>query len=307
MSGERADILPHPDVRCGRVTGARHQSVGSILAWTVTHGRWKKGGGHLCAYAAAVMTSFKFEIVLMSASASKARVSLSLSLEPSANNYNRPVSRTRSHQAASLDGRGIINRAIAKRSTPRSGPVSNLTFDSSPPFFLLYHLSTSLSRPSHAVTVEFPSKANLYFQDNQCLDTHSFPILLNGRPNGNWRFNFSSETQESFWIWLPPSPFQLGCPSCHPPPLPPTPTTAAIATRYLRPGLLSTANFSACMETWVRWLPLKKPCSSSRLLPDTFPPRLLPLINKPPSNKQTLITKRGLFSALLPAGCWVAI
>lgn len=51
----------------------------------------------------------------------------------------------------------------------------------------------------------FQSRANLYFQDNQRLDTHSFPILQSGRLNGNWRFNFWNETQESFWNWLSPS------------------------------------------------------------------------------------------------------
>lgn len=55
-----------------------------------------------------------------------------------------------------------------------------------------------LRLPTYTVADEFHSRANLYFQDNQRLDTHSFPILQSGRLNGNWRLNFWNETQESF-------------------------------------------------------------------------------------------------------------
>ena len=65
-----------------------------------------------------------------------------------------------------------------KRSTPRSGPVFNFTFDSRPPFFLLHHLSSPLSsQHTPALAIEFHSSgADLYFQDIQHLNTHSLPI-----------------------------------------------------------------------------------------------------------------------------------
>ena len=56
--------------------------------------------------------------------------------------------------------------------------------------------------------------------------------------------------------------FLLGCPLSQPP-LPP-------ATHYLRDGLLSTANFSACMETWARWLPQSTTQNALQLPPNSF-------------------------------------
>lgn len=98
------------------------------------------------------------------------------------------------------------------------------------------------------------------------------------------------------------SPLLHGCPFCHPLCLPHL--TATTTARYLRPGLLSTANFSACMEAWARWLPqLKKKNkktknSSHRPLSDTFP--LFSLITKLPSSKQTFKT-RGFILSIAPS------
>lgn len=119
--------------------------------------------------------------------------------------------------------------AIAKRSISRSEPLFNYISDSSPPFFLLYHLSTplSLSLPTPS-PLNFTPGLTPYFQDNHRFDTHSFPILQSGGLNRNWRFNFWNETQEAFWNQLPfpPAPswvfffsFLLGCLLFCPPPV----------------------------------------------------------------------------------------
>lgn len=104
------------------------------------------------------------------------------------------------------------------------------------------------------------------------------------------------------------SPLLHGCPFRHPLCLPHL--TATTTARYLRPGLLSTANFSACMEAWARWLPrLKKkkktyPAAHTDLSQTPFL-HALSSLNCHQTSKH--LKPEGLFSALLPAGCWVAI
>lgn len=171
----------------------------------------------------------------------------------------------------------------------------NFTFDSSPPFFLLYHLSTPPSRPPHAVVVEFHFRANLYFQDNHCFDTHSFPILQSGQLNGNWRFNFWKETQQSFWNWLSPPAWV----PILPPPLPSPPH------RHYHCSLSSSwsAEYSQFLRLYggvgeMATTALKKKNSSHRPLSDTFPP--CSLITKLPSNKQTFKT-RGFILSIAPS------
>lgn len=146
-----------------------------------------------------------------------------------------------------------------KPGTARSGPVFNFTFDSSPPFFPLCHLSTPPIQPSHTVTAEFHSRANLYLQDN-----HSFPILQSGWLNGNWRFNFGNETWESFWnrlspcrpwSWLVPILLSHRPPARH---LLSPPWLADYCSQFLclygDMGKMDSANYLKCR----------------RLLPDTF-------------------------------------
>lgn len=232
-------------------------------------------------------------------SASEANISVSLSPEPSADNYSRPFSRTQSHQSclsAQLKPEELSAGPSQKRSTPRSGPVFNFTFDSSPPFFPLYHLSTPPARPTYTVPVEFHSRANLYFQDNQRLDTHSFPMLQSGWLNGNWWFSFWNETLESTLPTCPPH----SCMGDHPA----TPS----APCYLRPGLLSAANFSSC-TVWRRgWngyceVQLKKMTDFSQT--PFLHANPLSWLNCRQTSKHLKL--KGLFSALLPAGCCVAI
>lgn len=159
---------------------------------------------------------------------------VSLSPEPCADNYSHPLSWTPSHWSC-LSVRLKLQELSAqhlKTSTARSGPVFNFTFDSSPPFFPLCHLSTPSTQPTHTITAEFHSGANLYFQDN-----HSFSILQSGRLNGNWQFNFGNETWESFWNRLFPCA-PCSCPGAHS-------AFSSTAHHLLRPGLLTTVNFSA--------------------------------------------------------------
>lgn len=180
-------------------------------------------------------------------SASEAYNSDSLSPEPSADNYRRPFPRIGSHQSCQS---AQLEPEELSAGPSQSGACQGQALCSIS-LLILAHLSFSSTTypllppsPPTLSHLEFHSRANLYFQDNQCLDTHSFPILQSSRLNGNWRFNFWNETQESFWNRLSPPAWV----PVLPPPLPP-------ATRYLRPGLLSTANFSACMDSWARWLP----------------------------------------------------
>lgn len=151
------------------LAGSKHKH------WQRTHQLWP-------------LTSSRYECEIALMSASEAHIRVSLSPEPSADNYSRPFSRPESHQScrsAQLKSEELSLQPSQKRSKPRSGPMFNFAFDSSPPFFLLQHLSTPPSWPAHAVAVEFHSRPNLYFQDNQRLDTHSFPILQSSRLNGN--------------------------------------------------------------------------------------------------------------------------
>lgn len=225
-------------------------------------------------------------------SASEANISISLSPEPSADNYSHPFSRTQSHQSclsAQLKPEELSAGPSQKRSTPRSGPVFNFTFDSSPPFFPLYHLSTPPSQPTYTVPVEFHSRANLYFQDNQRLDTHSFPMLQSGWLNGNWWFNFWNETQESFWNPLSPP--------AHPTPawttilLPPLSLAISVLVCWVQP--ISLLIWRRGRNGYCQ-VQLKK---HHWLLPDTFSPSF---ITKLSSNKQTLKTK-GFILSIAPS------
>lgn len=131
-----------------------------------------------------------------------------------------------------------------KPSTARSDPMFNFTFDSSPPFFPHCHLSTPPIQPTHTFTAEFHSRANLsrttiHFQSCRVVGWMAIDDSILGM-----------KLESPFGIDSPP--VVCGCawcpfcfPLCPPPP----------ATCYPRPGRLTTANFSACMETWVRWMP----------------------------------------------------
>lgn len=246
------------------------------------------------------VTSLKFECEIVLMSASEAYISVSLSPEPSADNYSRPLSRPESHQSCQST---LLEPEELSPGPSQNGACQGQALCSIslliPPFFLLYHLSTPPSQPTHMVAAEFHYRANLYFQDNQHLDTHSFPILQNGRLNGNWRFNFWNETQESFWNWLPPHFPPLSC--ClgdrsattsaprHSLSLSWSTEYSQFLRLYGDVGEMATAKCS-----------LKLPCSSHWLPLHTFPPCRFSLITKLPSNKQTLKTK-GFILSIAPS------
>lgn len=73
----------------------------------------------------------------------------------------------------------------------------------------------------------------------------------------------------------------------------PSPSWSAEYSQFLR-------LYGDVGETATGKAQLKTPCSSHRLLPDTFSPCLLSLITKLPSNKQTLKTK-GFILSIAPS------
>lgn len=242
-----------------------------------------------------------FEIVLMCTG--EFNIPVSLSPEPSSIvNYTRPLSQTVTTKlpVCIRGAGGTISPVIAKLSLPRSGPLFNYTFDSSPPFFLLYHLSTPRSQPTHTVAMNFTPGLTpisrttaaltlIHFQSCKVVDWIEIDDSI-----------FGMKLKSPFGIdsfLLLASPPLLRCLLFCPP-----------ASHYLGPGLLSTANFIACMETWVRWQPqsLKKcPAAPTRFSQNTFSPHRL-ITKTFPSNMQTLKTKRFILS-IAPSRTLVAI
>lgn len=210
-------------------------------------------------------------------------------------------------QSASLEPEELSVRPSQKLSLPRSGPLFNYTFDFSPPFFLFYHLSTPHSQPTHTVAIEFHSRPNPYFQDNRCFDTHSFPILQSGGLNRNWRFNFWNETREFFWNWL--SPPALLSPFAWVPALPPPAPRQSLSSSW-------SAEYSQFLRLYgdvgematSKALKKKVPRSSHMLhSKHLFPHTCCRSSRKPFRQMRRRLKSKGLFSVLLPAGCWVAI
>lgn len=230
-------------------------------------------------------------------------IPVSLSPEPSSIvNYTRPLSQTVTTKlpVCVRGARGIISPVIAKLSLPRSGPLFNYTFDSSPPFFLLYHLSTPRSQPTHTVTMNFTPGLTpisrttaaltlIHFQSCKVVDWIEIDDSI-----------FGMKLKSPFGIdsfLLLASPPLLRCLLFCPP-----------ASHYLGPGLLSTANFITCMETWVRWQPQSS--KSAQQLPHaSLKTPFLPTGSSLKPFRQTCrhLKPKGLFSVLLPAGHWVAI
>lgn len=185
-------------------------------------------------------------------SASEAYISVSLSPEPSADNYSRPFSRTRSHQScqsARLEPEELslgpsqngARQGQALCSISLLIPV-HLSFPSTtypllppgPPTLSLLNFTpglTPISRTTSALTL-------IHFQSCGVVGWMEIDDSI-----------FGMKLKSPFGIDSPLLPCRLSSrvPTL-PPPLPPT-------SRYLRPGLLSTANFFACMETWARWPP----------------------------------------------------
>jgi len=149
--------------------------------------------------------------------------------------------------------------------------------------------------------------ANLYFQDNQRLDTHSFPILQSGRLNGNWRFNFLEWNSRVLLESTLPPPALSSPPAWGPvlsPLLPPpchslSPSWSDEYSQFLclygDVGEMATAKRS-----------LKTPCSPQ--LPQTslrhlfFMPALS-LIPKLPSKTSKHFTPKGVFLSIAPS--WI--
>lgn len=183
-------------------------------------------------------------------SASKANISVSLSPEPSADNYSRPFSRTQSHQSClSAQLKPEELSAGPSQNEARQGqalcsisiliPV-HLSFPSTtypllppgPPTLSLSNFTpglTSISRTTSVLTL-------IHFQCSRVVGWMEIDDSI-----------FGMKLKSPFGIHSPllPTPALV---TILLPPLPP-------ATCHLRPGLLSTANFSFCMETWAKWPP----------------------------------------------------
>lgn len=101
MSGERADILSHPNFRCGGWRRPKHQSLGLCWHWNNSRTKCAPVQKRTLVHAF-TRTSCDKHLVWMwdsRMSASRAYISGSLSPAPSADNYSYPFSRTQTHQS----------------------------------------------------------------------------------------------------------------------------------------------------------------------------------------------------------------
>ncbi len=234
-------------------------------------------------------------------SASEAYISVSLSPEPSADNYSRPFSRTRSHQScqsvqlepeelSSGPSQNGARQGQALCSISLLIPV-HLSFSSTtypllppgPPTLSLLNFTpglTSISRTTSALTL-------IHFQSCRVVGWMEIDDSI-----------FGMKLESPFGIDSPllPSPrLLLGCPLCHP--LCPPPLAISVLVCWVQP--ISPLVWRRGRDGY-RKAQLKTSCSSHRLLSDTFSSCLLSLITKLPSNKQTLKTK-GFILSIAPS------
>lgn len=236
-------------------------------------------------------------------SASEAYISVSLSPEPSADNYSRPFSRTQSHQSclsAQLKPEELspgpsqngARQGQALCSISLLIPV-HLSFPSTtypllppgPPTPSLLNFTpglTSISRTTSALTlIHFQSCRAVGWME---IDDSIFGMKLKGP------FGIDSP--------LPSSPLLHGCPFCHP--LCPPPLAISVLVCWVQP--ISLLVWRRGRDGY-RKVQLKNATDFSQT------PFLRACSRSPLNCRQTSkhLKPTGVFSALLPAGCWVAI
>lgn len=240
-------------------------------------------------------------------SASEAYNWVSLSPEPSADNYRRPFPRIQSHQScqsAQLEPEELSPGPSQNGACQGQALCSisllilvHLSFSSttypllppSPPTLSPLNFTpglTSISRTTSALTL-------IHFQSCRVVGWMEIDDSI-----------FGMKLKSPFGIDSPllPAPLLLlGCPSCHP--LCPPPLAISVLVCWVQP--ISLLVWRRGRDGYCK-VQLKRPAASTNFSQTPFLHACsLSSLNCRQTSKH--LKPRGLFSALLPAGCWVAI